>query len=637
MHFARLNPVSARFFTGAVLAASCASAFGQTVLMGCHPLFDGLQPGTGIVPIEVDLANTGPDTRGVVQVSVGDFSMNYPVELPQGTKKRLITYPDCGQYATGGLNVDLVTNRVRLHQSVETNAYYGDAQVKVAEVAQNGGDLGFLRTSSNRQYGSFAPVLAYVKPSDAPDRAAGYDRLNGLVLGDGADRLSDDSVNAIKDWALSGGTLIFVGGASAPILNDPRWNSALPVTNATQRNFNGSHSLEQRYGSSPGNFTAMVGQPRPNTTTRADGLIMERPFGLGRVIYLAFNPFENPMLGWNGRSKLFTELLSPSVMLGPQSVVNTVINSNRDAYSYSYGYSGYGAPVADRSNPFRAALPPTNTVLLILGCYFIAVVPLNFLVLRKLKRGELAWGTAPVLSLAFAGVFFAAAKGLYTANLSTSTNGLLIMQAGEPDAMVIGYTQMFFPRGGRYDLKLAGVDSLVQSTSPNYRWDRSAHSIYEDLDPVDTGEVQASINVPNLAFREMTYREHTQSNQLFDVRRTGDGRFSITNGSDYTLMNARIVGGGGWQLYGDIKPHETKDVAFNQPTTSSDDLPSRLGQYLTRSGAVALTGRLRGYRAGPMIGSEVNDAPGLNLTFISNEKLKPNEMLDQGRRDVGTE
>ncbi len=634
MHYARLRLTTARFLIGAVFAALAVPSIAQTVLMGCHPLFDGLNPGTGIVPVEVDLANTGPDARGAVQVSVGDFAMTYPVELPQGTKKRLITYPDCGQYAQSGLQVDLITNRARLHQTVETNGFVGGGTISVLEIAESGGDLGFLKTSNGREPQPFPTNVAYVKPADAPDRPVGYDRVNAMVLGEGSERLSNDSVDAIKDWTLSGGTLIFIGGASAPILNDPRWAAAIPVRNATQKNFGGSNSLLNRYGSSPGQFTAMVGEPAENATTRANGLIMEKPFGLGRVIYLAFNPFENPMLLWNSRPKLFNELLNPSVMFGPQAVINTVIYSGNYPYNpYGSGRYSYYYYQGNNSanNPFRATLPPTSKVLLILTLYFFAVVPINFIVLRKLKRGELAWGTAPVISLAFAGVFFAAAQGLYSAELSTSTNGMLVAQAGEPNAMIIGYTQMYFPHGGRYDLKLSGVDSLLQTNTPDYRWDRSQHSIYEDLQPIDVGEVQAQINVPNLAFREMTYREHTKIEQMFDVHRLPNGHFSVTNGSDYTIVNARLVGGGGWQLIGDLKPHETVEKAFNHPTTSTDDMPSRLGQYLARLGALALTGRLRGYRAGPIIGNEVKDAPGLNLTYISNVKLKQSEMLDSAQ------
>ncbi|MES1227727.1 MAG: hypothetical protein ABUL72_03595, partial [Armatimonadota bacterium] len=506
MHLARKTSLAARFLTGAFLAGFTIPALAQTVIMGVHPLYDGLKPGYGVVPIEVDLANTGPDAKGAVRVTAGSYTMSYPVELPQGTKKKLITYPDCGQYTSAGLDYDLFTNRGHLHQSVETGGYGGQGVIIVGEISENGGDLGFMKASMNRQYDGFTTQAAYIKPADAPDRLGGYQRLNALVLGEGAERLNDDAVAAIKTWALSGGTVVFIGGASAPILNDPRWSSLLPVQDATQKNFNGSQSLAARYGSSPQPFTAMIGKPATNATTRADGLVMEKPFGLGRSVYIAFNPFENPMLNWGSRPKFFNEILSPTVLNQAQIVVQSVVNLGYDPYS-SYSYSrvryssGYGYPPDEggvTSNPFRATLPQTSKVLLILTCYFIAVVPLNFIVLRKLKKGELAWGTAPLLSLAFAGVFFASAQDLYTAKLSTSTKGVLVMQQGDSQAYVIGDSQMYFPHGGRYDLKLNGVDSLVQTQPEDMYSRREQHSIYEDLDPVDVGQVQGTIAVPNL-------------------------------------------------------------------------------------------------------------------------------------------
>lgn len=626
MHFARLRPAAARFLIGAIGVVAVVPVLGQALTMNVHPVFDGLKPGAGVVPLQVDLSNTGPDARGVVQVSVGTYSMSYPVELPQGTRKKLITYPDCGEYAGSGLEYALLTNKGHFNQTVEANGYMGSGQFVIGEISENGGDLGFLRSAS-RDYAMMAPQDVYVKPANAPDRPTGYSRLAGLVLGDGAERLSDDAVRAIKTWALGGGTLIFIGGASAPILNDARWSSTLPVHDATQQNFGGSKALEKRYGSSPKPFTAMLGKPVKSALTRADGLIMERPFGLGRAVYLAFNPFENPLIGWSSRPKLFTELLSPTVITGPQMVINTVVSTQPvNPYSGRYSYS-YPDMESTPNNPFRATLPSATKVLLILTCYFLAVVPLNFLVLRKLKRGELAWGTAPILSLAFAGVFFAAAQGLYSAKMSTSTKGILIAQEGEPNALVLGYSQIYFPHGGRYDLKLTGVDSLIQTDMNQPYMRREEHSVYEDLDPVDVGQIQGTISVPNLAFREMTYRQSAQTGGWFDVHRLADGRFSITNNTDFVLVNARLVGGGGWKLIGDLQPHRSTVAAFDQQTTSSEDLPSRLGSYLIRSRGLALTGRVKGMRAGPLIGDEVKDSAGLTLAFLTNEQLKPSEML----------
>jgi len=134
----------------------------------------------------------------------------------------------------------------------------------------------------------------------------------------------------------------------------------------------------------------------------------------------------------------------------------------------------------------------------------------------------------------------------------------------------------------------------------------------------------------------MSYRQRAISRDWFDVHRNPDGQFSVTNNSDFTLVNARLAGGGGWMLFGDLKPKETRIVRFKPQANSGDDTPSRLGEFLLRSGVLALTGRVKGMRAGPMIGEEVKDSAGLTLAFITNEHLKGSEMLrgDQSRNVV---
>ena len=71
----------------------------------------------------------------------------------------------------------------------------------------------------------------------------------------------------------------------------------------------------------------------------------------------------------------------------------------------------------------RATLPPASQMLMVLAIYFVVVVPVNFLVLKKLGRGEWAWFTAPIISLIFAGVLFSRAQNLYSAKMSTASAG----------------------------------------------------------------------------------------------------------------------------------------------------------------------------------------------------------------------
>ena len=354
--------------------------------------------------------------------------------------------------------------------------------------------------------------------------------------------------------------------------------------------------------------------------------------GLGRIAYLGCSPYEEPISGWDGRSKLFDEVLNVAFVNEPKMVIASVLDGQ--LYRY-YNGNGVGSPYAARfdsvgaNNPFETELPPTGYVLGILSLYFLAVVPLNFVVLRKLKRGELAWLTAPVLSLGFAGVFFGFARNLYGSSLSTFTRGVLVVQQGCKDTVVLGHTQLFFPAAGRYDLHLAGVDSVSTSlTGPYFTGSGDNQAIYQDIDTVDNGEIKGAIKVPSLAFRELNYREKAQAGDWFDVQRLSNGDFLVTNNSPYKLSRAQLAGGGGSVLVQDLAPGDHREVAFTNPA-STPDFAGRLGSDLLRTKGLALTGTLKGFHPGPSIGSEVS-GDGITLAFMTTQPLRESEI----RRDL---
>ena len=172
----------------------------------------------------------------------------------------------------------------------------------------------------------------------------------------------------------------------------------------------------------------------------------------------------------------------------------------------SYGSSGMvynprtGAYDSVTADPFNTKLPPTTKVLWILCTYFVVIIPINFLLLKKLKRGEWAWFTAPVISLSFAGAFFAAASDLYSAKLSTATQGLLVATAHTPETLFFGKSQLFFPRGGEYDLKLQNLDSLGAGQGDPYDYSGGYRSRqeYGGLNAID---IAARPNNPYLLHR----------------------------------------------------------------------------------------------------------------------------------------
>jgi hypothetical protein len=283
--------------------------------------------------------------------------------------------------------------------------------------------------------------------------------------------------------------------------------------------------------------------------------------------------------------------------------------------SYSTVYPPGGGP--EQRNPFQTALPPTGRIATVLGVYFLVVVPLNFMILKKIRRGELAWLTAPVISLAAAGVLFSSASGLYGAKMATSSRGVLVMQDGSNDAYFVGSSQMFFPSGGSIDLGLHGVEEIQVAANDRYSITPMAD---DSLDSVDVGEVQVpALRATNLAFKEMYYRQHLQISPMLQAElikdpqglickirnvssETLDGVVVMCRGQSYPL-GAPLMAGEERSLtlaLGSSMPTPSPGVQGGPPTGSDDPV----NRFTWERPEILVTANLRGFRPGPQVGSD---------------------------------
>jgi len=374
---------------------------------------------------------------------------------------------------------------------------------------------------------------------------------------------------------------------------------------------------------------------------RRDGsalMTAERQLGLGKVVYLAFNPFEPPLSRWEGRRAVVNKALRLIDNVRSVSFLKAYQPNANSEPGYPSGSVYRGAPAsagtipgaAANEDPFSTKLPPTEKVFLLLGAYFIVVVPVNFLVLKKLKRGELAWVTAPIISLGFASAFFASAQNLYSAKMSTATQGILLGQEGMEGGLFIGQSQMFVPRSGSYDLKVSGVDSLaVRDNNQYYYYGRNDEDTSADLNPVDVGEIKIpEMSANNLAFKQVTYRQKVPVGSWFSIsvdrENRSRGTCTIQNKSPYDLNAATLYVSDTRVEVGALKSGEKKKVAYNLDLGGTEFTGvGDFTQFLTRDQNVAITGMLEGFRPGPQLGQQVDARTQIRLGFMAKEALGP--------------
>jgi hypothetical protein len=332
--------------------------------------------------------------------------------------------------------------------------------------------------------------------------------------------------------------------------------------------------------------------------------LVELRYGLGRVLFVAMNLTEGPAKGWVGRDKFVEQ----AGVLGSPKFAQTLdacLPETMNPYGISSVPMAGPPPVgATSTDPFSASVPDTATVLLILFVYLILVVPVNLLILRKIGKGEWAWITSPIISLAFAAVFFRYSAGLYAADLSLASNGALIAREGEPDGYYLGRSQLFFPRGGTYDLGLERVESIFPASSAR----RGMSPMAESLGSIDLGQVSARPNVTNLSFREFSYLQRIPTKQWLSVSvRTKNGApagVTVVNRSNQTLTDVGVLLKGVAFSVGQIAPGETK-TSSEKGYEMMDSMVDMANAEAESGSQGVVVGLMPQFKPGPQIGAIV--------------------------------
>jgi hypothetical protein len=212
--------------------------------------------------------------------------------------------------------------------------------------------------------------------------------------------------------------------------------------------------------------------------------------------------------------------------------------------------------------------------------------------------------------------------------MSTATNGIVVMQEGFDTGIFIGTTQMFIPRGGAYDLKFTGVDSLGTIESQDlYRTNPNSATV--DLDPVDDGEIHVpSMRANNLAFREITYRQRIETNSWITIKRNSDGTYTVTNQSPYPARSVAIVTAKTRNSLGDLKPGQSITRSLSSANKSEPKAKRPPGspqdssiESVLEKNDVAVVGTFVGIKPGPQIGAQVPERTSVRFALLSQRSM----------------
>lgn len=536
------------------------------------------------MPVIVEITNNGPDAEGELSLEsstgydLDKKSAVTQISLPTGSRKEVVLSVYESYISADRVLVRLNRGSFTIPLIAPQRAASGSP---VLIITDSPGEFGFLEQASSG--GPQGLVPSYVLVARAPDRYRTYESTRAVVLSEGTEKLRDSVVIGLKQYVLAGGSLVFMGSAGGSAIDDPRWADLAPIRNRRPKSREKPGNLT--FGGSPINrpVTVWEGETAPESRAISPEII-QRTFGLGTVTYFSVDLLAAPLDQWSSRAKFFQRgIRSVSAGNGISRLKSLITNPYNDPNGYASG-PALQAPVPASDSPFRLALPASETVWWILVIYAVLVGPVNFLVLRRKNRVELAWVTAPLISILFAGIFLIRALPLYRTPLTTRVMGTLIEQAGKPGAMFAGKAEMFFPVGGTYNLKLKNTELIT--TELNYRQQGNA---IEEL--VDRGALEVTrFRVSNLAFESIGLIELLPNTQILEGEAWKDPKgikIAITNVSPYTLEDIQFRDG----LRGSSHTLKPGD-ALSEVIPGFADITPRM----------KVSGEIMGLRLGPQLG-----------------------------------
>ena len=452
------------------------------------------------VPVQVTLHNDGPDFNGALSLLTptsqfqGSSSQGIPsnyqvsINLANGAQKQVTMYLPL-YFDVQNVTVKLLDSSghtVGSQTAALTPLMPGDVLIGILSDQSTG--FGSLSTVPLPNQGG-SVVLEFLNANTLPTMVAALKNFNLIVLDNfTTTNLSAIQLSALQNWVKRGGSLILVGG--------PEWHRTLgtlpaglvPIKLSGSTTIpagtvllppGGPSALQPGQNSIPVTLQAPVSISAATSISQAnDGknevilashtspLIVQAYLEQGTIIYLAFDPTLEPILGWQGVSLLWDSLLLRS--LGDQLLSHSGISTGIASSTQQV------QPIlANRMSGFLQSLlpstipPPWRTLGILLICYILVLGPVRFLLIKRLKGRYWSWriilSSIVIFSLLSYGLAYIE-KG--SSILSDSITIAQLSQDGS-SAHITSYMGVFVPNEGDYQIHISG-NGLVQPSPDNF-------------------------------------------------------------------------------------------------------------------------------------------------------------------------
>jgi hypothetical protein len=540
--------------------------------------FDGIFREDQWMPVLIRASNDGADMEGrlVVRPETSNNAVNntysLPISLPEGSRKAVFLYITARSFASQ-IRVELMDNDGVVVAAEPANMRSIQARdqlyVVVTGSATGTTDLTAIHDAG---YGGFQANWTI---DNIPDRSSALSPVNTMLFSEiDTGNLSSAQQEAIGDWIVQGGHLIVTGGtnwqATAAGLGDllplrPDDSTTVDDLNPVSEwlRFNGADNLSQQTVIATGDV--QDGADVLVRTADEIPLVARRMLGGGTVDYLAFEPNAQPLRAWGGMTDFWLTLAS-TVNVQP---------------SWAYGIGNWtDATTSANILPGVDLLPDILPLCGFLGLYIALVGPLNYLILNKLNRRELAWVTIPLFIILFSALAWVVGFNLRGNEVTMSRLTLVESWADTDRAHVQEILGLLSPRRAQYSLEVSDgsffrpIPRLSQgtilggnvqvSTDIQQEGDFRANNFPVDASFIAAFHANTVIEKPAISGQANLFYEGVDGQQVM--------RGSVRNDTEHILKDPVILVRG--QAYRLNEPLGPGDVAAFDVTLPGAGLPA---------------------------------------------------------------
>jgi hypothetical protein len=516
----------------------------------------------GLNPVVITIDNPGSEIRGVLQlrwswhpspmVSAGAGPEGLEggagpihelaVVIPENSRRRYFVAVEGQQGPRGGLWVFLSgSGRAPKPFGIAATAIPPE-DVAVAQIG-SGDAPGFARAGAR---------ILIARPEELPDRWHGYAPIDVALWleGDAAAAVDTAQIEALKRWVACGGHLIRARA------------SAVGFAGTFLEELAGVRIKETRPHSDWKALAEWAGVPEPpqgeaailEVSTHGAAVLAragDRPLAVrrhharGRVTFLAFDPSSDAFRAWSGAEKFWKVVAElpdaredPSNNLrdrgprgGRRANAPTQTFSRQEAWGPERSLGSAILASHLMSQP-GVPIPPIGAGLLLLVIYAALIGPVDYLVLRRLKRQERTWITFPATAVAFALVLVAV--GLSMKRQAASVRDVLIEDHIAEADLVRGWslTTVTLPDRDVISAKVRSRESTLRALDRQAgRPGRIMEGRVEDWE-FDYGSVGLAVG------------EWCEPGSRLRVERAGPDRIRVVNGTGAALRDATYASGG---------------------------------------------------------------------------------------------